>query len=113
MKLSFDGFGVNGPDVYASRVATLTPFGQEINAGPLLGAAGDLAAALAGALPWLILLGDFIGNGTKANPDGRCDAILAARDALDKAGFTYSLDPRIINSQRIEKYESGSGAPAA
>jgi len=39
-------------------------------------------AALEGALPWMVLLGDHIGNGTRANPDGRCDAILAMREAI-------------------------------
>jgi hypothetical protein len=108
MKFSFDGFGINDmSDPYCPRIATLTQPWRDPEkwqeAGKLMGASPELAAALAGALPWLILLGDFIGNGTKANPEGRCDAILAARDALDQAGFSYSLDSRIINSQRIER----------
>ena len=48
----------------------------------LIAAAPELLAALQATLPWLVLLGDHIGNGTKDAPNGRCDAILAARAAL-------------------------------
>ncbi len=114
MKFSFDGGGVNDAnDPYCPRIATLTrnqladPDMYQ-KAGRLMAAAPALAAALAQALPWLILLGDYIGNGTQANPMGRCDAILAARDALDGAGIPYNLE--------IErKVASGDGSefPAA
>jgi hypothetical protein len=43
---------------------------------------GALLAAAKMALPWLVLLGDKIGNGTPENPNGRCDAILALKDAI-------------------------------
>ena len=46
MKMSFDGFGVNGSDEYKSRLATLTPEGKRLNVGPLLAAAPDLLAAI-------------------------------------------------------------------
>lgn len=47
MKLSFDGFGINGGDEYKSRLATLTRRGQEEEGlGPLLAAAPDLYAEL-------------------------------------------------------------------
>lgn len=42
---TFDGYGINGPDEFRSRVARLTDYGQEIKAGPLLAAAPDLLAA--------------------------------------------------------------------
>jgi hypothetical protein len=38
-----------------------------------------LARAAQQAIPWLVLLGDYIGNGTRALPNGRCDAIMALR----------------------------------
>ena len=43
-----------------------------------------LADALGGCLPFLVRLGDFIGNGENASNGRmeRCDAILAARAAL-------------------------------
>lgn len=41
-----------------------------------------LVAAAKQAIPWLVLLGDLIGNGTPAQPNGRCEAILALSDAL-------------------------------
>lgn len=43
---NFDGFGINGPDEYKSRVATFTPYGLGLNCGPLLAAAPDLLEAL-------------------------------------------------------------------
>jgi hypothetical protein len=43
---------------------------------------GRMRDAIKGALPWLILLGDHIGNGTQDDPMGRCDAILALRRAI-------------------------------
>lgn len=50
MNLSFDGFGINGPDEYKSRLATLTPAGQALNVGPLLAAAPELLEACKEAL---------------------------------------------------------------
>jgi hypothetical protein len=44
--LSFDGFGINGPDEYRSRVATLTAEGQRLNVGPLLASAPYLLREL-------------------------------------------------------------------
>lgn len=38
-------------------------------------------------LRWLILLGDHIGNGTPADPNGRCDTILVVRRAI------HEIDP--------------------
>lgn len=52
--------------------------------------ANGLTAVLARALrlsePWLVTLGDYIGNGTPQDPTGRCDAVLAVRRALDRLG---------------------------
>lgn len=38
--------------------------------------------AIKSAIPWLVLLGDYIGNGTNANPHGRCDALAALHEVL-------------------------------
>jgi hypothetical protein len=51
----------------------------------LFAAAPDMLAALKEALPWLVLLGDKIGNGTLTDPEGRCRAVLSVRNAIDKA----------------------------
>lgn len=40
--------------------------------------------AIQGAMPWMIMLGDYIGNGTNDDPMGRCNAILAMRNALGR-----------------------------
>ena len=40
--------------------------------------------AIKDALPWMIKLGDYIGNGTQADPMGRCNAILKMRIAVEK-----------------------------
>jgi len=47
---------------------------------PLHDSASDLLAALTRTLPLLVRLGDFI-----ANDDGRCEVILAAKDAIARA----------------------------
>ena len=44
----------------------------------------DMMFAIQGAMPWMILLGDYIGNGTKDEPMGRCNAILAMRKAIGR-----------------------------
>jgi len=62
----------------------------------LIAAAGDLRDAVRDLLPWLSLLGDFIGNGTTdrkdhdrhgvpLGDDERCRAILRARRAVNLA----------------------------
>jgi hypothetical protein len=44
---TFDGFGINGPDEYRSRLATFTPAGHAYpNLGALLESAPDLLAEL-------------------------------------------------------------------
>lgn len=43
-----------------------------------------LRDAINDALPWMIKLRDYIGNGTKADPMGRCNAILKMRIAVEK-----------------------------
>lgn len=44
-----------------------------------------LVRALRLAEPWLVKLGDHIGNGTPEDPMGRCNAVLAVRRALARA----------------------------
>lgn len=44
----------------------------------------DLLGAATEAIPWLVRLGDFIGNGEGSKPTGRCEAIGALRDAIAK-----------------------------
>jgi hypothetical protein len=59
---------------------------DEIRANAVLHAASPtMLAALREALPWLIMLGDKIGNGTPDDPDGRCRAVAAVRAAIDEA----------------------------
>lgn len=48
-------------------------------------AAPVLIRALRLAEPWLVKLGDLIGNGTPDDPMGRCTALLAVRRALDRS----------------------------
>lgn len=57
---------------------------QKANA-QLLASAPDLLEALWAALPYLVRLGDFIGNGEGATPMGRCDVIGRAKAAIAKA----------------------------
>ncbi len=47
-----------------------------------------LVRALRLAEPWLVKLGDHIGNGTPEDPMGRCAALLAVRRALSRAPAT-------------------------
>lgn len=62
----------------------------------------EMLAALKKALPYLIRLGDFIGNGEKDSPMGRCDAVLAVRDAIkiaEKCGYYCSEDVGHVDHQ--------------
>ena len=52
----------------------------------LFAASLDMQEALENAIPFLVQLGDFIGNGVLSpNFGARCDALLAARMALAKS----------------------------
>ena len=55
----------------------------------------EMMFAIQGAMPWMILLGNYIGNGTKDDPMGRCNAILAMRKALGR------------NKEETDNVESG------
>lgn len=75
--------GVYGADL--SYIGTVyfeadEPSPREVGNARLVAAAPDLLAALRLALPLLIRLGDYIANG-----EGRCEAVLAVRDAIAKA----------------------------
>ncbi len=50
--LTFDGWGINGPDDYRPRLATFENWEHGKNWGPLLAAAPELRDALAGMLEW-------------------------------------------------------------
>lgn len=55
----------------------------------------ETLAALKKALPYLIRLGDFIGNGEGETPMGRCEAVLAVRNAIEnieKCGYYCAED---------------------
>jgi len=52
----------------------------------------EMMFAIQGAMPWMILLGDYIGNGTKDDPMGRCNAILAMRKALRNEEETDNVE---------------------
>lgn len=58
--------------------------GLKAHAEALNSECNELALSIMGALPWMILLGDYIGNGTKDDPMGRCNTILAMRKALGR-----------------------------
>ena len=51
----------------------------------LIAAAPELLEAARAALPYLVRLGDFIGNGEGDTPMGRCEVILAVKNALAHA----------------------------
>jgi len=50
--LSFDGFGINGPDVHRSRIATFTPGADAAKWGPLFAAAPEMLDALEAVVSW-------------------------------------------------------------
>lgn len=65
--------------------------GKQGYAGLSMAEAEELLEAVMGfrnaceqALPWLVRLGDFIGNGEKDDPMGRCNAVLAIRNQLEE-----------------------------
>lgn len=56
----------------------------------------EMMFAIQSAMPWMILLGDYIGNGTKDDPMGRCNAILKMNNALGRN------DEEAIESGRVD-----------
>jgi len=76
-ELSFDGFGINGPDKYRSRVATFTK-GSGPKYGNLFAAAPELLAALENLLAECE---DYI----RADGGDDSDAVTAARATIAKA----------------------------
>lgn len=64
--------------------------GLKAHAEALNSECNEMMFAIKDALPWMILLGNYIGNGTKDDPMGRCNAILAMRNAL--GGDTEETD---------------------
>lgn len=52
-ELTYDGFGINGPDKHRGRVATFEPTAERGKYGPMFEAAPDMLAALKQALPIL------------------------------------------------------------
>lgn len=86
-ELSFDGFGINGPDEYRSRIATFTKREDGTTAGahygPLFAAAPELMAALRELQGAVQAHRERI---TIANLNRLCDAEDAALAAIAKAG---------------------------
>lgn len=81
----FDGRGINGPDIYRSRLATFTEAGHAFpKLGPLLASAPDMRNALERAEPIL----DSLLNGSPEfiEPDTIDAALMAVRAALRAAG---------------------------
>ena len=71
-----------------------------------------LVQAAKQAIPWLVLLGDYIGDGTEDDPEGRCAAIAALRDALgadalqnemNEDGFFIDRDAREDKISRLPR----------
>ena len=62
----------------------------------------EMMFAIQGAMPWMILLGDYIGNGTKDDPVGRCKAILAMHKAIGR--------DTVGESDILDSPESGQGS---
>lgn len=48
----------------------------------------ETLCALRLAEPWLVMLGDLIGNGTRTDPEGRTRAVLAVRRAIRRMEAT-------------------------
>lgn len=61
----------------------------------------EMMLAIQGAMPWMILLGDYIGNGTEGDPMGRCNAILAMHKALGRDD-EETEDPERVESGRVD-----------
>ena len=76
---------VRGP-MAASVHAQQLMADSEHDTSCIVNASPALLAACQNALPWLVLLGDYIGNGTKGDPEGRCNAIDFIHRALIAAG---------------------------
>lgn len=74
-----------------SELARLQSWADGLNAE-----GNELALSIMGALPWMILLGNYIGNGTKDDPMGRCNAILKMNNALGRN------DEEAIESGRVD-----------
>lgn len=74
-----------------SELARLQSWADGLNAE-----CNELALSIMDALPWMILLGDYIGNGTKDDPMGRCNAILKMNNALGRN------DDEAIESGRVD-----------
>jgi hypothetical protein len=70
--------------------------GLKAHAEALNSECNELALSIMGAMPWMILLGDYIGNGTKEDPMGRCNAILKMNNALGRN------DDEAIESGRVD-----------
>ena len=66
--------------------------GLKAHAEALNSECNEMMFAIQGAMPWMILLGDYIGNGTKDDPMGRCNAILAMRKALRNEEETDNVE---------------------
>jgi hypothetical protein len=76
------------PIVYEISEQQLLAFARAL----LLQSSAQSLEAMKAAVPWLSLLGDFIGNGVSVDKHnhgtplgdmGRCDAMLKLRDAID------------------------------
>lgn len=63
---------------------------------------GKLVDALKAALPFLIRLGDFVGNGEGPTGNERCDAVLAVRQAIESVeGVSPTVTIRRAGTFRI------------
>jgi len=61
-----------------------------------------LEAAAKRAIPWLVLLGDYIGNGVLGDENGRCNTIAALSEALGDADDVPRALPSGARATRSE-----------
>jgi hypothetical protein len=83
----FDGFGINGPDIYRSRIATFTHHTVAQEHGPFFARAVNSHAATVAALELAEPILDSLLNGSPEfiEPDTIDAALLAVRAALNAA----------------------------
>ncbi len=85
-ELTFDGFGINGPDEYRSRIATFSPVSRQRDVarqyGPLFAASPDMRAALV----------KIAGDGPFADASGDTESVDNWLARQGEAGLRLHID---------------------